>query len=344
MFLITVVSSGLILGAWEIKVREMGYSPTLNDTGDLWAKNRSLVESSTKEAVVIVGSSRILFDMDLDTYQDYFDSPRPIQLALPGGAPLPLIEDIAFDPAFRGTLIVGVVPPLYFAPPGSFPVERSKKAIKRFTDWSPSQRTGQIIGSFLEKRLAFIQQEDLTLNALIGRLGIPNRSAVKMPPEFPPYMYSIGEDRRAILFKGVAPGSELAKRIQKIWMPLFTPPPPPPGMDHKTFFAMFKKSMAMYLERTKKAVDVLKDKGGRVVFIRCPSTGKVRELENKYAPRQGFWDQILQVSGAPGIHFEDHPSLAHFECPEWSHLTVKDSVKFTKNLMPILKKVLAVNR
>lgn len=89
-----------------------------------------------------------------------------------------------------------------------------------------------------------------------------------------------------------------------------------------------------------KAVQAIEQRGGKVVFIRFPSSGELRTLENKFSPRQLFWEQILSVSGANGIHFEDYPELSSFECPEWSHLTKEDSIEFTRNLMPILEDIL----
>lgn len=41
--------------------------------------------------------------------------------------------------------------------------------------------------------------------------------------------------------------------------------------------------------------------------------GELRELETKCAPRAGFWDRILEVTGAPGVHFEDYPQLSGFD-------------------------------
>jgi hypothetical protein len=98
--------------------------------------------------------------------------------------------------------------------------------------------------------------------------------------------------------------------------------------------------METYLERTRVAVDAIRKRGGRVVFIRCPSSDRLREMENQFSPRAGFWDRILAVSGAPGIHFEDYPELAGFRCPEWSHLTAEDAKTFSRNLMPILETAL----
>src|SRR6266403_1947070 len=81
---------------------------------------------------------------------------------------------------------------------------------------------------FLEERIAFLKQEDLTLDILLKQLPIPNRPNAQIPPTFPPYFQTVDRERRARMIERCAqPGSELAKRIQQIWLPLFTPPPPP---------------------------------------------------------------------------------------------------------------------
>jgi hypothetical protein len=95
------------------------------------------------------------------------------------------------------------------------------------------------------------------------------------------------------------------------------------------------------LARTAAAVERIRERGGRVVFVRYPSTGQVREIERNTAPREGFWERILAETGAPGIHFEDHESLRDFDCPEWSHLTARDAVRFTTALLPLLDGALA---
>jgi hypothetical protein len=135
--------------------------------------------------------------------------------------------------------------------------------------------------------------------------------------------------------------TDRAKLIQQTWVPLFTPPPPPPHLSPEEFGEMMKKNTEAYLERIRVAVDKVRGHGGRVVFVRPPSTGRIRELEQQFAPREQTWDLMLQVTGAPGIHFEDHPELAAFDCPEWSHLTAADAVGWTQALMPMLEKALS---
>lgn len=45
----------------------------------------------------------------------------------------------------------------------------------------------------------------------------------------------------------------------------------------------------------------------------------------------------------PAIDFQSHPELSAFECPEWSHLSAEDSVKFTRRLVPHLMLALQDN-
>ncbi len=332
------------IGAWEGVVRGWGYQPNLNDTGDLWAANRARLQQASPDQWVAVGSSRIQFDLDLETVAEHFGVEKPVQLALPGSKPLAILEHVAAQEDFAGTVLVGTVPGLYFVPAG-FPVDRSTDAIRRYENWSPSQKVGHRIGMFLQNRAAFIQQEDLTLAVLLNRFAPQDRPGAQpnQPPRFPPYFAATDEDRQARMWSQCAEGTPLAQRIQDIWKVLFVPPPPPPHLTEEEFMDGFMASVENDLRRTREAVDTIRGRGGRVVFIRYPSTGEVREIEKKYAPREGFWDRILQASGAPGIHFEDHESLGGFSCPEWSHLTAADAKVFTRNLMPILEQALASN-
>ena len=77
-----------------------------------------------------------------------------------------------------------------------------------------------------------------------------------------------------------------------------------------------------------------------MIFLRLPVTLDLKALENQLTPRAAFWDRLLKETAAPGIHFEDYPELASFDCPEWSHLSAGDSVEFTKRLAPHLRTTL----
>ncbi len=88
------------------------------------------------------------------------------------------------------------------------------------------------------------------------------------------------------------------------------------------------------------AVNKLRARGGKVVFVRFPYTGELKALEDRLSPREKTWDPLLKGTNVPGIHFEDFPELSGFNCPEWSHLSAGDSVEFTKRLVPHLRTAL----
>lgn len=338
--LLAAVLAVVVIAGWEFRVRSQGYTPALNDTSDRWSLIRSRVGDEPGQTVV-VGSSRIMFDLDLETYARHFGVTRPLQLAMPGTNPVGLLEHVAAEEDFDGTLILGVAPGLWFVPQG-MPVENAKQAVGRYDNWSPSQKVGLSLAGLLQRRLAFIEPDDLDLNALLARIDLTDRPGAvpNLPPVLPAYFAGMDEHRQVRMWDRCDFGTERAALIQRTWIPLFTPPPPPPHLSPEEFGEIMKKNTGDYLERIRVAVEKVQNRGGKVVFVRPPSTGKVRELENRFSPREQTWDLMLQVTGAPGIHFEDHPSLAKFDCPEWSHLTAADAVEYSKELMPLLAQAL----
>ena len=336
-----VVASVAIVAttAWELYARSLGYAPTLSGSDDLWAIARGKVQP---ESIVIVGDSRGFFDVDLDEFEKGLGK-RPIQLASGGMCGFPVLEDLANDETFHGTIVCAFVPRLFFAPPGSFPFERGEKAVKRFHTQTPAQRASQYLGMWLEERVAFLKPDDLSLEALLNRLAIQNRPGAQVPPAFPPYFQTIDRERRARMWEKCAePGSELAKRIQQIWIPLFTPPPPPTYIPKDVFMAKIGEAIQKRFADVTAAVHKIRGRGGKIVFVRFPHSGGLKELEDRDTPREKTWEPLLKMTGAPGIYYSDFPELSGFDCPEWSHLTAGDSVEFSKRLVPHLRKALGM--
>ncbi|MFI5335266.1 MAG: hypothetical protein ACHQ5A_00660, partial [Opitutales bacterium] len=122
---------------------------------------------------------------------------------------------------------------------------------------------------------------------------------------------------------------------------LFTPPPPPTYVPREAFLAGMGQAVEARFRDTAAAVHKLQARGGKVVFVRYPMSGKLKEIEAMATPKAGPWTRIIRETGAPGIYFEDYPELASFTCPEWSHLSAADSVEFTRRLVPHLQAALA---
>lgn len=336
---LTVVVVVIIIAAtcaWEFYCRSIGYGPTLNDNEDLWTMTRQRVKP---ESVVIIGDSRAWFDLDLDELQKGLGK-RPVQLAMAGSCAYPVLADLANDESFHGTIICSLTPRLFIAPPGSPPMERSTKAVRRTHTQTPAQRVSQYLTMPLEEHIAFLKQEDLTLDELLKRLPISNRPGALVPPPLPPYFRTLDRERRARMIERCAQPGELQTRIQHRWVRLFTPPPPPTYIPREAFMAKMKESTEARFHDTTAAVAKLRDRGGKLVFLRFPVTGDLKALEDRATPRSQIWDRVIKDTGAPGIYFEDFPELSGFNCPEWSHLSAGDSVEFSKRLVPHLRQAL----
>ena len=262
--------------AWEFHCRSIGYGPTLNNSEDLWAMARQRVQP---ESVVIIGDSRGWFDLDLDELQKGFGK-RPVQLAGPGSCPYPVLADLVNDETFHGAIICSFTPRLFMAPPGSPPMERAEKNVRRSRTQTPAQRASQYLAMPLEEHVAFLKQQDLTLDELLKRVPVPNRPGALVPPPPPPYFQSIDRERRARMIEECArPGSELQRRIQLGWIPLFTPPPPPTYIPKDVFMAEMTNAIEQRFHDVAAAAQKLRARGSKIVFVRLPVSGELKALE-----------------------------------------------------------------
>ena len=335
----TVVVVLIVLAAafaWELYCRAIGYGPTLNDNEDLWTLTRRGVRP---ESIVIVGDSRAWFDVDLDEFEKGLGK-RPVQLAMGGSCAYPVLADLANDENFHGTIICSIVPRLFVAPPGTPPMERAEKAVRRAYNQTLAQRASQYLAMPLEERVAFLKQEELTLDEFLKRLPIPDRPGALVPPRLPPYFATLDRERRARMIEECAQPGKLQSTIQQIWLPLFTPPPPPSYIPKDEFGKKMGQAIEQRFHDVAAAVQKLRARGGKIVFVRFPHSGELKKLEDRDSPRTAIWDRVIRDTGAPGIYYEDFPELNGFNCPEWSHLSAGDSVEFSKRLVPHLRREL----
>lgn len=334
LLLATLAVTAIATVAWEIRARALGYAPCLNDTADLWADRREAVQP---DSIVLVGDSRMLFDADLSVLEQGLGQ-RPIQLALVGSCAYPILANLANDESFHGTVIASLIPAMWLVPPPAPPYQNSLLALNRYRDRTVAHRAGHHLGMFLEEHLAFLKQEDLTLPQLLKEVAVPNRATYHGPPRLPPYFATIERDRQTFMIAAAARPGPLQDRIKHGWPALFSPPPMPPHTP-KEVFAAIDQAVEARFGQTAEAVKKIRARGGKVVFVRFPHSGLLKELEDKATPREGPWNRLITETGAPGIYYSDHPELI-FDCPEDSHLSAPDATEFTKRLVPHLKQAL----
>jgi len=314
------------IGAWEIYWRSQGFYPTIDDDKDLWAVQRAKVEKATDQDVLLTGSSRILFDIQLDAWERETGR-RPIQLAYVGSSPLPVFHDIVENTDFKGTIVVGVTPGLFFSTtnPKANPWEWPQSRVDHYHNRTYAQRLNHKLSLPLQESFAFLSEDQgidgLKLKELLGKVQIGNRIPNNMPPfhEFG----EIARDRNLKMKDIVVQDTAYANSIIRVWM-FFGKDAPPP--DKEATMAFFLKDLEKY-----------KARGGNVILVRCPSSGGLREGEKMRLPRTEFWDDLVQKAQVKSYHFEDYEQLK-FECPEWSHLSAADAEIFTTELVKIILK------
>jgi hypothetical protein len=323
IFVTALVLFVLLVGGWEWYWRDFGATPGIRNSDGLWAIQRRRIDNGEGDATVIVASSRLFFDLQLDIWQK-LDGRRPIQLAWEGTTPVPFLEDLAADPKFTGRVLVGVAPELFFSGWGGH-----KKAIKYARDESPSQRIGQWLSMHLVEPYFAFYDPDFALAAVIKRQPWPDRPG--KPSNLDVRKLSVTEaDRNTHMWSKVETDPAYRTLMRRIWEQDFKPSDDDPTPEE------LAKMCDEQIDKAVKAVTKLRERGVKVLFVREPSIGPYLAFDNRLFPRATSWDVLLQKSGAPGIHFQDYPQLQGFEQPEWSHLAYADAKRFTAALHAIV--------
>lgn len=311
--------------SWEYYLRSKGFETSFYDDPSLWAHNRDMVYEPSDKATVFIGSSRIKFDLDIDTWQN-ITGDHAIQLACVGSTPVPILENLANDKDFKGKLVVDVTEGLFFSTsPGNS--RRPNANMKYFKERTPSQRVGFHINHILESQFVFLDKEWLSMNEYLEKLHMANRPGVKHFPGFPSDFGRVKFNRQEYMTDKFAADTNLRNIVKGIWVSFRKESKEPPASGPK---------LDSIFNVVKTAVDKIRARGGQVLFVRTPSSGGFLMGEKMGFPREKYWDRLLGVTQCPGIHFADYPAIDHFDCPENSHLSLSQAVVFTKNFIKIL--------
>lgn len=325
---LALVLFALAMGAWEGYWRAQGGEPGYRSSPGQWAIQRRRIDAGEGDALVIAGSSRMLFDIDLDTWQQRTGR-RPIQLAIEGTSPLPVVEGLADDPDFTGQLLIGVAPDLFFTG-----WTYLQKKYELYAKETPSQRAGEWLSmTLLEPWLAFYEEDFALFTVLQRQDWWPPREGVRGFMAVRKLSVSAA-DRNTRMWSRLESDPEYAALAQRIWAQDFGEIP----------FGSVEKLAEVrdaQIARAVAAVAKLRARGVEVLFVRAPSDADYLAYEDRHWPRAQSWDRLLQQAGVPGIHFQDHASLQGYTLPEWSHLSASEARRFTAQLAPLAEAALA---
>jgi hypothetical protein len=328
--LIIAISLGiLIMAAWEIYWRSQGYLPDLDDDKYLWAKTRAMVDNATKDDVVFVGSSRVLFNLQVNRWKT-LTGIKPIQLANAGATPLPVFHDIVENSNYKGTVVVGVTPPLFFsttfeqAPPWN----RASSRSEFYKNRTYAQRINYNLSIPLQNSLAFVSNDDeawlddINLKALLKTIHLSPRTEKPQDPPFRRFQ-DIDLNRNVRMKERMVNDTAFANSIKTVWKTILSGDKPPP--EKEATIEYFLKDAEKFTSR-----------GGKIILLRNPSDGFFKDIESKGLPRPDFWNELITKANVPAYHYQDYKSLSAFKTIEWSHLSAKDADQFTENFVKIL--------
>lgn len=310
---------------WEFYVRNHDFDTSYDDGPPLWSDKRKMVYEPADRSTVFIGSSRNKFDIDIPTWEN-LTGEHVIQLACVGSTPIPILQNLANDEKFKGKLVIDVTEVLFFSTSpnnSSTPLE----ALKYYKEETPAQLVSFKLDHLLESQFAFLDKDRLSLNAQLKNLRIPNRPGVF---EFPIFANGFGRvrfNRQEYMTPKFLSDTNEQNQQRAIWAMFAKMRFEPPASG---------KKLDSLLTIVKTCADKIKERGGQIIFVRSPSSGPFLAGENMGFPRDKYWERILTTANCQGIYFADYPAIAHFACPEFSHLSPADAVIYTKNIIRIL--------
>jgi hypothetical protein len=324
--ILTLILIVISVASWEFYLRNKGYFISYDDGESLWSHNCGEVDQPSDQATVFIGSSRIKYDLDIPTWEKIAGE-NAVQLAMEGNSPRPVLTDLANNPNFKGKLIIDVTEGLFFSSSPGYNNQAGKN-IEYSQKITPAEKASLKIDHLLESQLVFLDKNFFSFNALLKKLPVHDRPGIYGGPDFPWEFDRNTFKRQSYMSSSFVADTVLQNKVRNIWFACIRASGEPPASGTK---------LDSILLSVKTDCDKIKARGGQIIFVRTPSSGPFVAGEKKAFPREVYWDKLLTVTNCPGIHFEDYPAIAHFQCPEFSHLKPADAVVFTWNFINIIQ-------
>jgi hypothetical protein len=295
--------------------RMAGYRPSVRDSRELWRFWRERIRTRDPGVVVLLGTSRMQADVSLEVLEACLPGRRAIQLAVQGpGSSLSILQDLATDPDFCGTVICELETPL---------LEQRHwddlRAYRTYEPGLPAEYCDTVFRDWLDDKFVALHRA-LTLRSCCSRIVHrgPGPAAEKVHMRF---------TRQTQCELSSVPDQEgLRRRAVEDFRSQYELNGVP------TFDSMWKE-----IEDVDRVARTLSSRGGLVVFVRLPSSGDHWRIEEKYHPKSN-WDRFASMTDATCIHFRDVVDMQGFNLPDESHLDFCDAPRFTRALVSELRR------
>lgn len=297
----------LLLGGWEVFWRARGFKPAPVDNARLWAAARSRVRP---DSTVLVGSSRMHADVRPSTFAEASGADT-VQLAVSGGMSYPVLESLARDPSFRGTVVCDLMEVEITT---GLTTRTEKEFVGAYEHQTPASSAEASLQRPVQEHFAYglpqLALPSLSGDLLRGRL-----------PESSDSPSVIGADRTLSVDFGKVDIATLRDKVASLSVYQG------PEISPEEFVARAR--------RFEELAERIEARGGRVVFVRMPVSGVLWERLERAYPKAAYWDEFARRTRFRTVHFKDYAGL-QVECPDGSHLDMRDAPRFTEALARII--------
>ena len=304
----------LVVTFWEGALRTAGFAPQFADNRALWLSARHRLSRPDPSAIAILGASRVQRAVDVDVLSAQLGRPV-VQLAVEGSSGLPVLENLAADPRFRGTVIISIAPAFSFNRRLSKLDAGNQAAwVRDYMQQSRSRRAEQEMRLGIQGLFAFRSADAAvtrTIPALLDRSSLPvadfKRTDRSRFVHIYPDRYEVEVSQDSVV-----------------------------KMYRENTEAYEPQGFADVLQYFGTLVQMLNAKGSRVFVLRLPSAGAVLDYERQTFPQDRFWQPMQRYLDARFIHFDDYPGLLGYMSADGSHVDSAMAGEFTRQLALVL--------
>jgi hypothetical protein len=311
-----IVASLLTVGLvvfMETLARLGGYVGMPSDDMGLWALERSRVRDNDPSQVVLVGSSQMQMGIDPETWGEACNCAPPIQLAIVASSSLPVLQHLAAQKDFKGMVLCDVFPSITWTE-------------ERANHEAPPR---QNIQYYENRNYTTLFERRMKLEVELAFASLNNR-------------FRLGRALSGLIKKGEIPKpyfSMTGGRTRRVDCTLVDPKRKEFSRESVSgIHPLGPEGLLEVIRQMEAAVAEIQARGGRVVYIRLPIVGGVKDIENELFPREKFWDVLAGNTRAASVHFEDFAELSDFQPPDGSHLDYRDAKRFTKVLSEVIQR------
>lgn len=294
--------------------RDRGHRPSIVDSPALWAYHRSMIPQNDQTQVTLLGASRIQLGFSMDTFRDRFPDCSLTQLAIDGTHPVGSLQNIAHDKEIVGLIVCSITTSWFREETWDDQLEY----VNYFNYRNHSnQHLGLTMNSFLQDRLIVLSPQvkiDRVLRSILARDPLPR----------PLYLITHSDRSKCADYSLKNVEKERSHRIKRV-------------SDKLANVVVSPEVWMQDVKHVEMWVKMIQQRGGRVVFVRFPTSDEHWEIDEEKFPRELYWDRMAEFTSAETIHFADYPTLSHFHLPDTSHLDCKDKPEFTNALLDILE-------